>query len=98
MLLAPFALADSRLRPRSRRSSTSRRPLRAPLPVWNVTWLVLGTLGLLAIPPLRGGNFSGWTMPFWLVVAPLVNLLWLSRARWSTPLQGWIAGRRRSSR
>lgn len=49
-----------------------------------IAWSVLGSLAVLCIPALRGGVQTGWTLPFWLVAAPLINLgaiAWLRRAR-----------------
>ena len=43
------------------------------------TWLVLGSVALLCVPALRGSSeWFGW-LPFWLVVAPIADLLIL---RW----------------
>jgi hypothetical protein len=51
-------------------------PLRAAL--W--LWFAGGMLALLAVPSLRGFNASiGW-LPFWLVVAPLIDLALVRRA------------------
>ena len=48
------------------------------------TWLALGSIALLCFPQLRGSSvWIGW-LPFWLVVAPLADLLIL---RWR-PLLG----------
>lgn len=47
------------------------------------TWLALGSLALLCFPQLRGSStWIGW-LPFWLVVAPLADLLIL---RWRSLL------------
>lgn len=89
MLLAPFALADSARSP-SPRSSAPRRarpaPVRptpsTPVPPWLVTWAVLGALLVLFVPAARGGGFGGATVPFWLAVAPWLNLAWLTRRHW----------------
>jgi hypothetical protein len=45
------------------------------------TWLVLGSLALLCVPALRGSSEWFGALPFWLVVAPLGDLLIL---RWRT--------------
>jgi hypothetical protein len=46
-------------------------------------WLLLGSVALLCVPSLRQANeWLGW-LPFWLVVAPLTNLLIL---RWRSLL------------
>ncbi|MEO7917545.1 MAG: hypothetical protein ABIR16_07860 [Dokdonella sp.] len=48
---------------------------------WLLTlWVVLGTLAVLCIAPLRGELATGWTLPFWLIAAPLINL---AAIRWS---------------
>jgi hypothetical protein len=47
-----------------------------------LAWAVLGGIALLCIPALRGGPATGLTLPFWLVAAPLLNILWLTRRRW----------------
>ena len=80
MLLAPFALNESL---RSTRSAHSRRRSshETSVPAWLITWLVGGALALLLTPALRGGAVGGWTLPFWLVVAPLINIVWLTWAR-----------------
>jgi hypothetical protein len=47
------------------------------------TWLALGSLALLCFSQLRGSSvWIGW-LPFWLVVAPLADLLIL---RWRSLL------------
>jgi hypothetical protein len=46
---------------------------------------------------LRGNALSGLTLPFWLVGAPLLDVAWLTRARWLSALRG-RAGSRRSRR
>lgn len=46
-------------------------------------WLVLGGLAVICVPALRGSSeWLGWT-PFWLVGAPLADLLIL---RWRSVL------------
>lgn len=89
MLLAP-------LLPMSSSSTPCRRSARLPSPARAVdlarldsqrrwllgVWLILGSLAVLCIAPLRGGVSSGWTLPFWLIAAPLINLsalLWERR-------------------
>jgi hypothetical protein len=89
MLLAPFALADSTRSP-SRRAAARRRTLPSPaqpspsteVPPWLVTWAVLGALLVLLLPSARGGDFGGATLPFWLAVAPWLDIAWLTRRRW----------------
>lgn len=89
MLLAPLlpmSLAQSANR--SRRSLHERRVDPAILARQRcglmIGWAVLGILAVLCIPALRGGPQTGWTLPFWLVAAPLINLAaiaWLRRTR-----------------
>lgn len=44
-------------------------------------WLVFGTLAVLLVRNLRGYNaWIGW-LPFWLIAAPLINLLALQLHR-----------------
>jgi len=45
-------------------------------------WLLCGTIALVCVPAARGGALLGATLPFWLVGAPLLDLLWLRRQRW----------------
>jgi hypothetical protein len=45
-------------------------------------WLLCGTIALVCVPAARGGALLGATLPFWLVGAPLLDLLWLRRGRW----------------
>jgi hypothetical protein len=50
-------------------------PLRAAL--W--IWAACGMMALLAFPSLRGSSATiGW-LPFWLVIAPLIDLALLRR-------------------
>ena len=50
-------------------------PLRAAL--W--AWVACGLMALLAFPSLRGSSATiGW-LPFWLVIAPLIDLALLRR-------------------
>ncbi len=88
MLLAPFSLADVSPSTRARRSA--QRPAAAPpgrVPPWLVSWAVLGTLGVLFVPGLRGGGLLGATLPFWLCAAPLLDMAWLTRHRWLAALR-----------
>jgi fatty acid desaturase len=77
MLLAPFTLTE----PATRRVASEARRSDA-IPTWLLAWAVLGGIALLCIPALRGGPATGLTLPFWLVAAPLLNILWLTRRRW----------------
>ena len=68
----------------SRRSTQSDRPTAGnaatpPLSVALWVWLACGLMALLAFPSLRGFNVKvGW-LPFWLVIAPLIDLALLRR-------------------
>jgi hypothetical protein len=64
---------------------------------WLLLWAIAGALGLCLLPGLRGNALSGLTLPFWLVGAPLLDVAWLTRARWLSALRG-RAGSRRSRR
>lgn len=80
MLLAPFTLSEIRgLRPASIQSETPS------LPVWLQLWAIGGILGSAMFPLFRAGEMTGWSLPFWLIAAPLINILWLKRSH------GWIA-------
>jgi hypothetical protein len=78
MLIAPFSVS-----PRER-SRASARPVAQPAPTKPpigglLAWLALGIGVLLLVPLARGDRFFGATLPFWLVVAPLVDLAWVER-------------------
>lgn len=90
MLLSPISLPET----------TIRRPVRvapppAPEPPAFRTalrvWLALGLVVLLCVPAARGDALLGATVPYWLVGAPAIGLVWLSRqrvfARVATPRQ-----------
>ncbi len=58
---------------------------------FNAVWFMLGIAAWLLIPPLRGTNsFIGW-QPYWLIVAPALNLM---ACRWPSivALMVFIAG------
>ncbi len=95
MLLAPFSLADS---PVSKPSA--QRAEAHTIPHWLQAWAIGGLVLVLLIPSLRGDNLSGLSLPFWLVAAPLVNIVRISRARWFTFIRGHLMQRpmRRSAR
>lgn len=77
MLLAPFTLTETPLRQRVVDPSRAEA-----LPTWLVAWAILGSLAVLCVPGLRGSPTTGLTLPFWLVAAPLLNILWMKRKRW----------------
>jgi hypothetical protein len=81
MLLAPFSLTDTSARRTVRRDVDSHS-----IPPWLLLWAVGGLISVILFPFLRGGMTSGMSVPFWLVAAPLINILWLTRRRWSAPL------------
>ena len=80
MLIAPFSVSSAdRSRPASptfSRPAPGRRPIGGLL-----AWLAVGIGVLLLVPLARGDRFFGATLPFWLVVAPLVDLGWIERRR-----------------
>lgn len=85
MLLAPFALADTprpTRRRRDRPTALAHSPTAARVPPWLLAWAVLGTLAVVLVPALRGGGLLGATVPFWLCLAPLLDIAWLTRRRW----------------
>jgi hypothetical protein len=75
MLLAPFSVSDRSLppaAPQQARASTT------------MSWLLLWSIGggfLLLVPGLASNRVSGLSAPFWLVAAPVLNMLWLQRRR-----------------
>jgi hypothetical protein len=71
---------------------------------WTVllgAWLLAGTLAILAFPALRGIDpWFGW-LPFWLVLAPALDLVVLRRSRIAGALRaalGAILARRPRNR
>jgi hypothetical protein len=55
-----------------------------------VVWLLLGVCVYLCVPAARGGSGAGATIPFWLIVAPLLNLAWLGRRRAVAAATAWL--------
>lgn len=55
-----------------------------------VVWLLLGVCVYLCVPAARGGSGAGATIPFWLIVAPLLNLAWLGRRRAVAAAAVWL--------
>ena len=76
MLLAPFNLTD----PSTQRAATPADRNLALMP-WLLLWGIAGSILLLLVPALRDNGTSGFSAPFWLVAAPLLNMLWLNRRR-----------------
>jgi hypothetical protein len=61
-------------------------------------WLALGLLACACIPQLRGRDpFWGW-LPFWCVIAPLLDLALLHRVRLAATSRAFLAGARRRRR
>jgi hypothetical protein len=79
MLIAPFSASPTeRPLPISR---TIARPARTKRPTGMLAWLSVGIGLVLLVPFARGDRYFGATLPFWLVVAPLVDLVWIERRR-----------------
>ena len=76
MFLAPLSVPPS-LRASPNRPARRRLRLGAVL----VAWLLVGCVVVVLVPAVRGGRVFGATLPFWLVVAPLVDLGWIERRR-----------------
>ena len=81
MLLAPFTLSDVSTQRRGNAAQAATQ-----MPAWLLAWAIGGILAILLFPVLRGGDMAGMSVPFWLVGAPLINLLWLGRPRWKNLL------------
>lgn len=61
-------------------------------------WALAGLLVVMLVPAARPGPLLGWSLPFWLVLAPLLNLAWLTRRQWPVALRAHVrraAARRR---
>lgn len=57
-------------------------------------WLALGTIAVIFVPALRGyDTWIGW-LPFWLIGAPLINLLALPPHRLAALSQQILVGLR----
>jgi hypothetical protein len=88
MLLAPLSVPSSLGAP----NRPLRRSRRAPrLNAVLVAWLLVGCAVVLLVPAVRGGHLFGATLPFWLVAAPLVDLVWIGRERLATRTRRWIS-------
>jgi hypothetical protein len=99
MLIAPLPLSSSE-RPLAR-TRAAVPPARTKPPVAGLlAWIAVG-IGVLALVPFaRGDRFFGATLPFWLVAAPLADLVWVERRRIARRLAGsWrVAVRARPAR
>jgi hypothetical protein len=64
-------------------------------------WFIVGCAALICIPELRGYDpLIGW-LPFWLVIAPAIDLAVLHRRSLSAVAHDWLARvsrRRRTAR
>ena len=91
MFVASVSLPESL----ARRPRARTRPLPAMnAPALVACWLVAGIAALAFVPALRGGSTLGATLPFWLVVAPAIDLAWLLRAPLAAALRGAWTSRR----
>ena len=88
MLVAPFSLTEPPVRNRTVQRVEARR-----IPPWLQAWAIGGCVLVLLVPSLRGDNLTGLSLPFWLVAAPLINIVWISRARWTARLREQISRR-----
>ena len=61
-------------------------------------WLMAGIAAWICIPPLRGSSSAiGW-LPFWLIVAPLIDLAVLRRHRLAAASRAFLLVRSRRRR
>ena len=80
------------LQPRRRRDAVRADPIA--MRRLSYVWLTLGTLALIFVPALRGyDSWIGW-LPFWLIAAPLINLLALHPHRLAALSQQILVGLR----
>jgi hypothetical protein len=80
MLIAPFSVSPAE-RPRAPFRPIARVARTKPRIGGLLAWLAVGIGAVLLVPFARGDRFFGATLPFWLVVAPLVDLGWVERRR-----------------
>ncbi len=59
----------------------------SPATPWLIAWAAVGVFALLLVGSARGDALLGVTLPFWLVGAPLVDLVWVERVR----IGRWLA-------
>jgi hypothetical protein len=89
MLVAPLVVSAplqpvSRSRLRRIRSVSDRDPRHEMSTLVQhalLAWMIVGLLVLVCVPAARGDGALGATLPFWLVIAPALDLIWLSRRR-----------------
>jgi hypothetical protein len=80
MLIAPFSISPSERRGVAPRSFARVRSAKPPVGLL-IAWFIVGVGVLLLVPLARGDRLLGATLPFWLIVAPLVDLGWIERRR-----------------
>ena len=85
MFLAPLSVPPPQSMP-SRRS-----PRRMRLDAVLLAWLGVGCSIVVLVPEIRGDRLLGATLPFWLVVAPLVDLAWIRRERFAARAGSWLS-------
>ena len=83
-------------------STLESKAAMSPTPAITLrAWLVVGAVALVVFPPLRETDaWFGW-LPFWLVVAPALDLLFLGRRHLLADARRIVARlhqRRRASR
>lgn len=78
MFVTPLSLPSTATRAKPLAHGTMSA--RSPIP-WLAGWLLAGLVAVALVPALRGGSAFGATAPFWLVIAPAIDLAWLARAR-----------------
>lgn len=61
----------------------------SPATPWLIAWTAIGALALLLVGAARGDALMGATLPFWLVGAPLIDLVWVERAH----ARAWLSRR-----
>lgn len=92
MFVAPLAIANPSVACRAparndrRTRDAAARPGNAgvaasPASRMLVAWLASGVAALACLPAARGSAAFGASLPYWLVIAPLIDLAWLGRAR-----------------
>ncbi|HVT32313.1 MAG TPA: hypothetical protein VHE32_06690 [Rhodanobacteraceae bacterium] len=91
MLIAPCPVSPAK-RPAALNRPAARPARTKPLTGSLLAWAATGVGVLLLVPFARGDRFFGATLPFWLVVAPLVDLAWVERRRIARCVtEGWRA-------
>lgn len=81
MLVAPFTvpMPDTYSRSAWRPAIATGHPASPFALTIALGWLTVGGLALAFLPHARVGADLGATLPFWLVGAPLIDLVWLTR-------------------